>query len=138
MRGFEVKKIDKATNHEALPGQVVVTESSEDRLGEMVLPELAPRTGTDRALAITLAADTQKDHFYYSVWAHALEPTEDWVIDAGVVGGFEELEELIFRSYFRREGSEERLPVWRAAIDTGGGEGFLWQESRTTRSISDC
>jgi phage terminase large subunit GpA-like protein len=114
-----------------VPGQTIVNEQSEDQLFNLVIPDLGAQVVPDEALALTFSADTQKDHFYYSVWAHSMEPRKDWVIDAGIVGEFFELEDLIFESKFRRDGSDEHLSIWRAAVDTGGGEGFRWEMTRT-------
>jgi phage terminase large subunit GpA-like protein len=124
-----LQKFDNS--HRAVPGQTIVNEQSEDQLFNLVIPDLGAQVVPDEALALTFSADTQKDHFYYSVWAHSMEPRKDWVIDAGIVGEFFELEDLIFESKFRRDGSDEHLSIWRAAVDTGGGEGFRWEMTRT-------
>ena len=119
-------------NHKAVPGQTVVTEQTEEQLKNLIVPDLSPQVVPKDAIALTFSADTQKDYFYYSIWAHAMDPRKDWVIDAGIVGNFAELEELIFKSRFRRDGTDDDMvSIWRAAVDTGGGEGFRWEMTRT-------
>lgn len=118
-------------SHRAVPGKAVVTETSEDALKGFVVPGLAPLKVPERAMAVTVAADTQRRHWWYSVCAHAVEPREEWIIDQGTVDTFEDLTELIFNTSFAKENSDERLSVWRAAVDTGGSQFAEEDESRT-------
>lgn len=123
----------------AQPFDEVITETDEDKLENFVVPDLAPLVVPDRAVAVTCAVDMQKHDFRYSIWAHALEgggePREEYEISYGVVQDWADLEELVFRSAFRREGTEERLSIWRAALDTGGGEGGGSDESRPVQAM---
>jgi phage terminase large subunit GpA-like protein len=123
-----------ANNHEARPGQTVVAETDESRLAELVVPELLPQTVPATAQALTLSADMQKDHFYYSICAHGLEPRQEWIIDYGTLGSFEELGALIYGTTYQKEGSDEWLAIWRSTLDTGGGEGYPGEETRTRQA----
>ncbi len=125
----------------AQPGDVVVSESDEDRLKQFVLPELPPLVVPDRAQAVTFSVDMQKDYFYYSTCAHWVDPlsdvdsAEEWIIDQGKVGSFQELSELIHGSRFRKDGTVDQfMGIWRAALDTGGGRNEWENESRTMQA----
>ncbi|WP_285906794.1 terminase gpA endonuclease subunit [Pseudodesulfovibrio pelocollis] len=125
----------------AKTADVVATESSEERLRQLVVPELPPQVVPDRAQTVTVSIDMQKDHFYYSVCAHWVDPeseadrAEDWIIDQGRVSSFAELSELVYGARFRREGTTgQHLGVWRAALDTGGGRNEWENETRTMQA----
>lgn len=125
----------------AQPANVVAAESSEDRLKTFMLPELPPLVVPDRAQAVTFSVDMQKDHFYHSTCAHWVDATtdegraEEWIIDQGKVGSFQELSELIYGSRFRKDGTTNQfLGVWRANLDTGGGKNEWEDESRTMQA----
>jgi phage terminase large subunit GpA-like protein len=128
-------------SHAAQPADVVASESSEERLKQLMVPELPPMVVPDRAQAITFSIDMQKDHFYHSTCAHWVDPAgeedraEEWIIDQGRVGTFQELSEIIYGSRFRREGtSDQFLGIWRAALDTGGGKNQWEDETRTMQA----
>ncbi|OGP69678.1 MAG: hypothetical protein A2Y80_02115 [Deltaproteobacteria bacterium RBG_13_58_19] len=79
----------------------------------------------DGALGLTVGIDNQKRGFWYSIWAWVL--TESGLLDQhlvryGFVGDFEELEICIFQDVYHVRGGGISHPVWRGAIDTGGGE----------------
>ncbi len=119
----------------AQPMNTVVTETDEDQLRKFMVPEMPPLVVPDRACAVTISVDMQKDHFYYSTAAHGFNPgtefeREDWIIDQGKVSDFKDLQELIFKSSFRQDGSDRLLSVWRAGVDTGGGKNKWEDQSR--------
>ena len=129
------------TDFAAQPADVVASESSEDRLKQLMVPELPPQVVPDQAQALTFSVDMQKDHFYHSTCAHWVDTTtdearaEDWIIDQGRVGSFQELSELIYGSRYRRDGTTDQfLGIWRAALDTGGGKNIWEDESRTMQA----
>lgn len=118
-------------SHRAKPHVPNIIETSEDQLRKYALPELPPQTIPDEAVALTLSVDTQKDHFWYSICAHAVEPRREWIIDYGKIASFEDVRTLAFQSDWRRSGSSERLSIWRGGIDTGGTRESPLEESRT-------
>lgn len=118
-------------SHKAVPYCEITVSSSEEDLLNLVDHGRAAQTVPDRALALTFAADTQKDHFWWSVYAHGLDPREEWLVDAGKAQTFEELASLIFQTTYPRENGGERLGIWRAAIDTGGSRESPLEPSRT-------
>lgn len=116
--------------HGAQPSDQVITETDEARLLQLVLPELPPLQAPEKTVAITAMFDTQKDHFWYSICAHKLNPAEDYIIDYGKIATFEDVSQIVFES--RWETADNRLlPVWRAGIDTGGTRHYPLDESRT-------
>ena len=124
LRNFDNNRLSK--EHKA-----IVQETTEEQLLKLVDTSVQPLVVPARALAVTLAVDTQKQGFYYSIWAHGLDPVEDWVIDYGTLPGMEALEAMVFELTLKREGSEEQLGVWRAAVDTGGTKHEGEDASRT-------
>lgn len=118
-------------SHKAVPYCQVTAAADEDALQRLVDHGRAAQEVPDRALALTFAVDTQQDHFWWSVYAHGLEPREEWLVDFGRAGTFEELALLIFHARYKREGGSEHLGIWRAAIDTGGTRETPLEPSRT-------
>lgn len=122
----------------AQPYDTVVTATDEDRLKELMVPELPPLVVPDTALAVTVSVDMQKNHFVYSTAAHGFHPgaepeREDWIIDQGRLPDFSDLKELVFKTQYRQDGSDRHLAVWRAAVDTGGGKNQNEDDSRTVQ-----
>lgn len=118
-------------SHRAIPYESTIVQADEDMLKKFILLELPAQTVPKEAAAITLAIDTQKDHFWYSACAHAVEPRQEWIFDYGKIGSFEEVEQLVYKTSYRKEGTQDRLSFWRAAIDTGGTRNNPLEESRT-------
>ncbi|MBI9112269.1 terminase gpA endonuclease subunit [Maridesulfovibrio ferrireducens] len=118
-------------SHRAIPYESTVILADEDMLKKFIRLDLQSQTVPKEAAAITLAIDTQKDHFWYSACAHAVEPRQEWIFDYGKIGSFEEVEQLLYKTSYRKEGSQDRLSFWRAAIDTGGTRNSPLEESRT-------
>lgn len=118
-------------SHKAVPYCQVTAAADEDALQRMVDHGRAAQVVPDRAVALTFAADTQQDHFWWSVYAHGLNPREEWLVDFGRAGTFEELAQLIFQARYPRESGAERLGIWRACIDSGGTREAPLEPSRT-------
>lgn len=79
--------------------------------------------------AVTLSIDTQLDHFYYSFAAHGVDPFRINKIEHGIIRNFEEIL-LLLQKRFNCENGKE-FGIWRACIDTGGGKGQKYEDSRT-------
>jgi len=75
----------------------------------------------DGAVALTCGIDVQKMGFYYTVWAWSLD-MESWLIDYGFLVTWQDVGDLVFSSQYQRKSGDGVLPIWRAAIDTGGGK----------------
>ncbi len=118
-------------SHRAMPYEPTIVQADEDQLKEFIMPELAAQIVPKGAVALTLSVDTQKDHFWYSICAHSVEPRWECIIDYGRVDSFEELKEIAFKTSYRQEGSQDRMGIWKGVIDTGGGRDKPLEESRT-------
>jgi len=75
----------------------------------------------DQTLVLTMGIDVQKAGFYYVVRAWARDYTS-WLIRYGYIMSWDNLRQIIFDDVYYIHGGEP-LHIWRAAIDTGGGEG---------------
>jgi phage terminase large subunit GpA-like protein len=86
---------------------------------ELREPDLRARTVPREALALTCGVDMQKRSFFFTVWAWALG-LRSWLIDYGRLRDFEDVLALAYETTYKREGGGQ-LPIWRTALDTGGG-----------------
>lgn len=84
--------------------------------------ELPPQTVPQDAVALTCGIDHQKYGFWFVVRAWARDYTS-WLIHYGSLATWDDVEELVFEKYYPVQDMEIRIPIWRAAVDTGGGEG---------------
>ncbi|MEN6623618.1 MAG: terminase gpA endonuclease subunit [Smithella sp.] len=73
------------------------------------------------ALALTCAIDVQKRGFWYSVRAWA-EDLTSWLIQYEYITTWTEVETLIYQAEYKVYDSQNTMKIWRAGIDTGGGE----------------
>jgi len=73
------------------------------------------------AVALTCGIDVQKLGFWFVVRAWA-EDLTSWLIQYGYMTSWADIEALVFNTRYPVQGSEETMGIWRAAIDTGGGE----------------
>lgn len=79
--------------------------------------ELAPREAPREAVAIVAGVDTQRSHFWFTLWAFGPD-LASWLLDYGKLSTLEEVEGLGAARY-HRDGAPE-LGLWRGGIDTGG------------------
>lgn len=75
-----------------------------------------------QAIALTAAVDVQKYGFWFVVRAWARDYTS-WLIHYGQLATWEDVEHLLFDMQYPVEGTDQSMPIWRAAVDTGGGIG---------------
>ena len=94
------------------------------------LPPYPPQVVPTEAIALTAGVDMQKYGFWFTVWAWA-ENYDSWLIDYGRLLSWDDLEKLIFATLYpitpeagglTGSNSFHVMPIWRAAIDTGGGK----------------
>ena len=100
---------------------------------------LPPHTIPIKAVALTCGIDVQKYGYWFVVRAWARDYTS-WLIDYGHLGTWEDVDHLLFKKRYPRQGTADGAGIWRAAIDTGGGkykenissteETYLWLQSR--------
>lgn len=92
--------------------------------------DLAPRTVPARAVALTAGIDVQKRGFWFVVRAWAAD-LESWLVDYGFVPSFDAVAALVFDTRYPVENSGEDMGIWRAGMDSGGGETDDGEWSRT-------
>lgn len=108
----------------AEPWQTVIkisTDSEEKVLKSRV--SLPPQTIPEEAVALTAFVDVQKHGFWFSVRAFARD-FSSWLIHYGFLGSWPDVEDLLFNTVYPTRGSDSGMRIWRAAVDTGGGEKF--------------
>ncbi len=92
--------------------------------------ELEPLVVPEAAIALTAGIDVQKFGFWFTVWAWTGE-MESWLIHYGFLPAWDDVLTLCFNTTFAVQGSRDRMAIWRAAMDTGGGEDSQWGEDWT-------
>ena len=105
----------------AEPFKLVVRQAadSEDRILQARC-DLPPQVVPQDAIALTCYVDVQKHGFWFVVRAWARD-YRSWNIHHGYLSSWEDVEMLLFKiDYPVDDGSELRMRIWRAAIDTGG------------------
>jgi phage terminase large subunit GpA-like protein len=73
------------------------------------------------AVALTCGIDVQKDGFWFVVRAWA-EDLTSWLVQYGYLANFADVETLLWRTQYPIEGEGGTMGIWRAAMDTGGGQ----------------
>lgn len=84
--------------------------------------DLAPQVVPETALVLTCGVDVQKYGIWFLIRAWAAVFTS-WLIHYGFLADWVDLEEILFKTEYPQEGTERKLRIWRAGVDTGGGEG---------------
>jgi len=72
-------------------------------------------------VALTAGIDVQKRGFWFVVrgWA---EDLTSWLIQYGYLMSWSDVETLIYKTEYQIHNSQHTMRIWRAGIDTGGGE----------------
>ncbi len=72
----------------------------------------------DEVLVLTAGVDVQKDHFNFVIrgWGYY---EESWLIRASEVEYWQDIEEALFKTEYKRLTSAETLPVYLSCIDSG-------------------
>lgn len=102
------------------PWKEVVLAGSKSRILQ-ARTDHPPQMAPPEAVALTAAVDCQKYGFWFVVRAWARDFTS-WRVHFGNLPSWEDVEELLFSLDYPVVGSERRMRVWRAAVDTGGGD----------------
>ncbi len=84
--------------------------------------DLAPLTVPADVVALTCGIDVQKFSFYYVVRAWRRDMTS-WLIRYGEAQSWDDIRQIVFEDTYPIVDSEKSMGIWRAFIDTGGGEG---------------
>lgn len=113
----------------AKPWKQTVQKSSSDAILARRCA-LEPLIVPENAIALTAGIDVQKHGFWFTVWAWTSE-SESWLIYYGFLPEWEDVFALVFDTSFAIENSRQRMGIWRAAVDTGGGEDSQWGDDWT-------
>lgn len=122
------KIIAFVTQHKAQSYKETLTTGDQSRLLAL-RSELPSGVVPVEAVALTCGIDAQNVNFYFAVRAWAPDLTS-WLVQYGTLSDWEHVAALIFESRWAKA-SGERYGIWRAAIDTGGGEAQGGDWSRT-------
>jgi len=95
--------------------------------------DLEPQTVPQTAIALTCGIDVQKYGFWYVVRAWESGYTS-WLIHYGHLGAWDDVENLLFRTRYPIDGKSATAGIWRAAIDTGGGDVYEDMASMTEQT----
>lgn len=109
------------TQHRAQPWKEVVESKAESDLLKRKT-DLPPGIVPAWAVALTAGIDVQRRGFWFVVRAWDGELTSH-LVQYGYLSTFDEVRALVFDTWFPKDGSQEKLQIWRAAMDTGGGRG---------------
>ncbi|MCU0589872.1 MAG: phage terminase large subunit family protein [Desulfobacterales bacterium] len=109
------------TQHQARPWKEVVESKAEGDLFKRKT-DLPPGICPSWTVALTAGIDVQKRGFWFVVRAWGEDLTSH-LVQYGYLSTFDDVRALVFDTYFHKDGTGERLQIWRAAMDTGGGKG---------------
>lgn len=122
-QGDNNKKKDFYNKHAAEPWKITVISKNESAILAARVPDLAPQTVPETAIALTLGVDVQLHGFWYVVRAWSAMMTS-WNIHYGFLQTWEDVERLIFETTYTQAVTGMTYRIWRACIDTGGGKKF--------------
>lgn len=91
----------------------------------------------DNTVALTLGADNHKRGLAVTVWAwERLAPKiySQHLIRYGWLADFQELEGWLFDDVYYNQDGSLVYRIWRAALDTGGGEGYTGDATLTAQA----
>jgi len=84
---------------------------------------LPPQTVPKEAVALVCGIDCQKRGYYFTTWAFGRDRSA-WLIHYGYLLSEQDLFNLVYNTAYPVEGSDSKrfMKIWRAGMDTGGGE----------------
>ncbi len=105
----------------AEPWAVKALDMKEDQILTL-RNELPPGIAPSGTVALTAGFDLQKFGLWFTVWAWLVDTTAILIL-YGYIPDWEDVWDLLFDREYPIAGEEMRsLRIWRAALDTGGGE----------------
>lgn len=102
----------------AEPYRATEIRAEKDALLELREEGTRERIVPKDAVALTCGIDMQKRGFFYTVWGWAGN-LSSWLVDYGRLRTWEDVGALVFETRYDRE-QGGTMPIWRAALDTGG------------------
>ena len=97
--------------------------------------EIPPGIVPPWAVALTAGIDVQKRGFWFVVRAWDGDLTSH-LVQYGYLATFADVEAMVYQTSYQVLDSETTLPIWRAAMDVGGGESETEGLSRTEEIYS--
>lgn len=73
------------------------------------------------SIALTCGIDPSGDGFWFVILAWKRDAAPH-LVHYGYLVGWEAVTSLVWENAYQIENSEDRLPIWKAGLDTGGGE----------------
>ena len=95
--------------------------------------DLPKGTVPGSAVALVAGIDVQKYGFWYTVWAFSID-YESWLVDYGFIAQWEDVYNLLFERRFPVSEKGVNVGIWRAGIDTGGGDVYEDMVSQTEQT----
>jgi phage terminase large subunit GpA-like protein len=83
--------------------------------------DIPPLIIPNGCVAVTCGIDPSDDGFYFAVLAWRPDMSVH-LVQYGFLPTWADVTSLVWESHYEIEGSDIQLPVWRAAVDTGGGQ----------------
>lgn len=117
------------TQHKAEPWKEVIEQKDEKKILSLKT-ELASGVVPMGTVALTAGIDMQKVGFWFVVRAWMSDLTSH-LVHYGSLSHWSDVETLVFGTRYPVEGSNETMGIWRAGIDTGGGQTDFDDWSRT-------
>lgn len=110
-------------NRRAVPYRVITRETPASAVRQMIDDSLPRGVCPAETWAVTCGIDVQMLGCWYVVRAWAVDG-RSWLVDWGFLpGGLSEAEEVLLPKLYPVQGREGvQAPIWRAAVDTGGGK----------------
>jgi len=120
---------------------VFITQDKAEAWKETIIPkkessvlehktDIPPGMVPDWSIALTSFVDVQKEGFWFIVRAWATN-LNSHLVQYGYLTAFTDVETLIYDTKYPVMGSEKTMGIWRAGIDTGGGETDSGEWTRT-------
>jgi phage terminase large subunit GpA-like protein len=120
---------------------VFVTQHKAEAWRETIIPkkesgilehktDIPPGIVPSWAIALTSFIDVQKHGFWFIVRAWAAN-LDNHLVQYGYMTTFTDVETLIYDTKYPITGSDKTMGIWRAGIDTGGGETESSEWTRT-------
>jgi phage terminase large subunit GpA-like protein len=104
----------------AEPWKIKIIKTSEEELLRTKV-DIGPQQVPAEAVALTAGIDPQKVGFWYVVRAWAKDYTS-WLVHYGFLLSWGDVEEFLFNTRYPVIGTDREMPIWRCAMDTGGGK----------------
>jgi phage terminase large subunit GpA-like protein len=118
------------TQHKCQAFRETIKDVHEESILVLRDMDISPHVVPPGHVALTAGIDMQQRSFWYVVRAWTPDLSSH-LVDYGQVITWEDLEMLIYSTRYQVLGSDKTLPIWRAGLDTGGGQTIDGDWSRT-------